>query len=72
MKKNCKKSWLVNLTSDNISWILYTSYIDDPQIFRNLNLVAHLVVPVGWGSFPAEAGYFLSIGITMSIILSQS
>ena len=26
MKTTCKKSWPVNLISDNISWILYISY----------------------------------------------
>ena len=50
MKTTCKKSWCVNLTSDNISWILYT-YEVVPQIFPNLSVVAQLVVPAGWGSF---------------------
>ena len=50
MKTTCKKSWPVNLTSDTILWILYTSY-NFTKIFRNLNVVAHLVVPAGRGSF---------------------
>ena len=45
MKTTCKKSWPVNVASENILWILYT-----PKIFPNLNVVPHLVVPAGWGS----------------------
>ena len=29
------------------------------KIFPNLSVVAYLVVPAGWGSLPAKAGYFL-------------
>ena len=50
MKITYKKSWPVNLTSDNISWILLTTEVVS-KIFQNLNVVAHLVVPVGWGSY---------------------
>ena len=42
----------MNHTSENISWILYTSYNWRlvPKIFPDFNVVAHLVVPAGWGS----------------------
>ena len=33
-----------------------------PEIFPNLNVVAHLVVPMGWG---AEAGCFLIIDVIL-------
>ena len=53
MNSTCYRSWPVNLTFANISWVLYTS-----EMFQNLNVVACLVVPVGLGFLPAEAGYF--------------
>ena len=44
METTCKKSWHVNLASDNILWNLYTSYTEVvPKIFPNLNVVVHLV-----------------------------
>ena len=49
MKTTCKKSWPVNLRTAKILWILYTSEVV-PKISLNLNVVAHLVVPVTWGS----------------------
>ena len=60
MKTTCKKSWPGNLSSDNISWILYTSYRTEvvPKIFPNLNVVAHLVVPAGWGSYLQKLAIF--------------
>ena len=45
-KKTCKKSAPVNLTSDNILWILLITEVV-PKIFPNFNVVTHLVVPVG-------------------------
>ena len=36
--KTCKKSWPVNLT-EVVS-----------KVFSNLSVIAHLVVPLGWGS----------------------
>ena len=39
--------------SDSLLWVLYTSYkiIEIVSfIFQNLNIVAYLIVPVGWGS----------------------
>ena len=55
MKTTSKKSWPVNLTSDNILILLTTDVV--PKIFPSLHVVAHLVLPVGWVFLPAEAGY---------------
>ena len=33
------------------------------MIFLNLNIVAYLVVPMGWCFLPAEAGYFFYLKI---------
>ena len=51
MKTTCKKSWPVNLTSDNILCVcvfcivLTTEVV--PTIFPGFN--AHIVVPLSWG-----------------------
>ena len=59
MKTTCKKSWPVNLihliTSCGFCIRLTTEVV--PMIILNLNVVAHLVVHVGWG-------YCLAIFIT--------
>ena len=47
--KTCKKSWPVNLT-EVVS-----------KVFSNLSVVAHLVVPLGWGSCLPGLAFFLLI-----------
>ena len=42
------KSWPVNRTFENICILLTTEVV--PKIFPILNVVAHLVIPVGWDS----------------------
>ena len=39
-----------------------------PQIFPNLNGVADLVVPVGWGSCPPRLVIFIQLHILMYIL----
>ena len=59
MKTTCKKSWPVNLTSDSCSGfciLVTTEFL--PNIFPNLNVVAHLVIPAGWGSCPPRLAIF--------------
>ena len=48
MKTTCKKSWPVNLTSEKICTLLTSEVV--LKIFPILNVVAHLVIPVGWSS----------------------
>ena len=47
--KTTWKSLPVNLPSDNISWILYT-YNKLFLRFSQISVIAHLVLPAGWGS----------------------
>ena len=61
MKITCKKSWPMNLTSNNILWILYTEVV--PRIFPNLNVVTHLVVPASWGSCLPRLAIFVLLQI---------
>ena len=48
MKTTCKKSWPMNLTSENVCLLLTTEVV--PKIFPILIVVAHSVIPAGWGS----------------------
>ena len=58
MKTTCKNSWPVNLcgTSSVFSVCLTTEVV--PKIFPNLNVVGHLAVPAGWGSFQPRLAIF--------------
>ena len=67
MKTTCKKSWPMNLTSENTSWILLTTEVI-PKIFPNLNVIAHLVVLAGWGSCLLRLAIFNLKGFICSLI----
>ena len=56
MKTTCKKSWPVNLnlTTFHGFCILLTTEV----VFPNLNVVAHVVIPAGWGSCSPRLAIF--------------
>ena len=43
-----------------------------PKVFPNLNVVAHLVVPAGWGFLPQRFFVFCTVASELVCLFSES